>query len=215
MMETSIIRRIDDTHSILFYSEINAKSTGCLITILLDLETEINQNKKKLKRKFDKFINDKNDKNDKNDTDDNLINNNTIKLSFEVSPILLYIQSRGGDVHSAFSIIDTIKAISIPVHTICTGKVASAGTLISLSGKKRMMTENAYMLIHELRTMSWGKFTEIQQDFENSASLMEHIINYYVKKTKLSYNELKEILKKDVNWNAEKCLENGLIDEII
>ena len=71
------------------------------------------------------------------------------------------------------------------------------------------------MLIHELRAGSWGKFTHLSESFENSKQLMEHIKNYYIKRTKLTAEELEVQLKKDLSWNAEMCLEKGLVDEII
>jgi ATP-dependent protease ClpP protease subunit len=44
---------------------------------------------------------------------------------------------------------------------------------------------------------------------------MEHIKDYYVKNTKLTKEELDIQLVKDLTWNAETCLEKGLVDEII
>ncbi len=44
---------------------------------------------------------------------------------------------------------------------------------------------------------------------------MDHIKSYYIKKTTITSEELEEQLKKDVTWNAEKCLEKGFVDEII
>ena len=92
---------------------------------------------------------------------------------------------------------------------------ASAGTLLSLAGKKRYITENSYMLIHELRSGTWGKYSQMAEDIENSRDLMTHIRDYYVKYTNMSADELDEQLKRDVCWNAATCLEKGLVDEII
>ena len=67
-----------------------------------------------------------------------------------IRPILLEINSNGGLIHEAFAVVDTIKHLSIPVHTICKGYTASAATLITLAGSKRYITKNSYFLIHEL-----------------------------------------------------------------
>ena len=117
--------------------------------------------------------------------------------------------------YQVFSAIDTIQGLKVPVHTICKGFVASAATLLSLAGKKRYITENSFMLIHELRMGAWGKFSYMTESIENSKQLMEHIKTYYVNRTKIDIDELEEQLKKDVTWNAETCLEKGLVDEII
>ena len=42
------------------------------------------------------------------------------------------------------------------------------------------------------------------------------IIFIYLEKTKIKdESELDELLKKDITWNAQTCLEKGLVDEII
>jgi ATP-dependent protease ClpP protease subunit len=91
----------------------------------------------------------------------------TATLNIEKQPIYLHITTDGGVIYSAFSIIDCIKSLSVSVYTIVDGFVASAGTLISLSGEKRYMCENAYMLIHELRGGVWGKMSEIDEEYTN------------------------------------------------
>jgi len=193
----------ESTNEIHFNASINSKSISTLITKLLHMEEQILKKTKTLKRKIDKLEEDKDDI------------NCVIKISVEPQPIKLFITSHGGLVYQVFSAIDTIQGLKVPVHTYCQGIVASAGTLLSLAGKRRFITENSYMLIHEIRSGTWGKFTHMCESMENSKQLMEHIKEYYVKRTKLTAEELDEQLKKDVTWNAKTCLEKGLVDEII
>jgi ATP-dependent protease ClpP protease subunit len=63
-------------------------------------------------------------------------------------PIYLHINSMGGSIFAAFSAIDVIKSCRVPIHTIIEGATASAGTLISIVGKKRYITPTSYMLIN-------------------------------------------------------------------
>jgi len=198
-----IISINEETNSIYFNAGINAKTISSLIDKLINMENNILRKQKKLKRKLKKM-------NENLSEDEEHFN---IKIEFK--PIKLYITSNGGYVYQAFSAIDTINEMKIPVHTICKGFVASAGTLLSLAGKKKYITESSYMLIHELRSGFWGKYTNLSESFENSKQLMEHIKSYYISKTKISPEELDEQLKKDISWNAQTCLEKGLVDEII
>lgn len=138
----------------------------------------------------------------------------SVSLNIEKQPIYLHITTDGGLVYSAFSIIDCIKSLSIPVYTIIDGFVASAGTLISLAGEKRYMCENAYMLIHELRGGIWGKMSEMDEEYTNSKKIMEHIKRIYADNTKIKKKELDGILKKDLIWDVKECIEKGLIQEI-
>jgi ATP-dependent Clp protease protease subunit len=198
----------ETTNSIYFNSGINPKSMASLIEKLLNMEQKILRRQKSLKRKFED-----NKKSDKNSEFEDYDEQFEIKI--EPKPISLYITSNGGLVYQVFGAIDTIRGMKVPVNTICKGFVASAGTLLSLAGKKRYITESSYMLIHELRAGHWGKFTHLSESLDNSKQLMEHIKSYYLSKTKITSEELDEQLKKDVSWNAQMCLEKGLVDEII
>src|SRR5690349_11011611 len=51
-------------------------------------------------------------------------------------PIKLIVSSYGGSVHEMFGLIDLIRTISCPVHTIAFGKIMSAGTVITAAGAK-------------------------------------------------------------------------------
>jgi len=136
-----------------------------------------------------------------------------ITTGLEKIPIYLHLTTDGGLIYSAMSVIDCIKSLSIPVYTVVSGFVASAGTLISLAGAKRYMGNNAYMLIHELRSGVWGKMTEIEDEYINSKKLMKHIIKIYTENSKLPKKDLENILKKDLIWDVDECIERGLVDE--
>ena len=194
----------ENTNSIYFNAGITPKTMSILIDKLLGLEQKMLKKQKTLKRKFKEIKKDEND-----DLEDQF------DIKIEPKPIILYITSNGGYVYQVFSAIDTIKGMKIPVHTVCKGFVASAGTLLSMAGKKRFITESSYMLIHELRAGHWGKYTHLAESFDNCKQLMDHIKSYYLGRTKMTLEELDEQLKKDVCWNAQTCLEKGLVDEII
>lgn len=201
--------------TIYFNSAITANSMSKLVLALHRLEDKILNQNKRLKRKVKELYksNNKNDKNDKYNSDDDELEYDRIKI--EPKEIKLYITSYGGYLYQVFTTIDFIKNLKVPVHTICTGIVASAGTLLSLAGSRRSITKNGYMLIHELRGGTWGKFSGLSDSFQNQQQLMDHIINYYVENTKITREELEEQLKKDITWNADTCLEKGLVNEII
>ena len=134
-------------------------------------------------------------------------------MNTPVKPIYLHLTTDGGLIHAAMSIIDCIKTLTIPVHTVIDGFVASAGTLISLAGKKRYIMPNAYMLIHELRSGVWGKMSEITEEYENIKKLMDHLISYYSKHTDMTVKQLEKLLTKDSIWNAEECIRKKLVQE--
>jgi len=143
---------------------------------------------------------------------DNLALANT--LCIDPIPIYLHISSFGGSVFAAFTAIDVIIACQVDVITIIDGASASAGTLMSVVGKKRYMRPNAYMLVHQLSAGSWGKMCELEDSFTNNKRLMEQIKTIYKDYSKIPRKELNEILKHDLWWDAETCLKYGLVDEL-
>jgi ATP-dependent Clp endopeptidase proteolytic subunit ClpP len=136
-------------------------------------------------------------------------------LEYAPPPIKLHINSYGGSVFAGLSAVDYIKNSKVPVHTVIDGCAASAATLMSCVGERRFMHKNACMLVHQLSGLMWGKFQEMQDDMKNSEMLMKKIKDIYREHTKIPKREMDNLLKHDIWWEAEKCLEYGLVDELI
>lgn len=137
-----------------------------------------------------------------------------VDVVIEPKPIILHITTHGGLVHAAFSVVDTIRSLRVPVNTVVSGYVASAGTLISLAGKRRFITPNSFMMIHEIRSGFWGRYSDVRVEHENMTKLMDHITRYYMEKTKLTRERLADMLRTDTDLNATECLELGLVDVV-
>ena len=71
------------------------------------------------------------------------------------------------------------------------------------------------MLIHELSSGAWGKFSEIELEVENLANLMKRIKTIYKDNTNLTESDLNTMLKNDKWWNSKECKKMELIDELI
>ena len=139
----------------------------------------------------------------------------SITNNVECTPIRLYINSEGGELSSALSIVDLIERSEVPIHTIIEGEAASAATLISVVGHKRFITKNSHMLIHQVRGGMWGKMQEFEEEILNMKMYSDKLIQIYKKTTYLSEEKLTKILKKDILWDSKKCLKYGLVDAII
>ena len=145
----------------------------------------------------------------------NTLYNRGQSLQIDPGRIFLHINSFGGSVFAGMSSVDYILNSKVPVTTVIDGCAASAATIMSVVGHHRVMHKHAFMLIHQISSAMWGKFEEMKDDMKNSELLMETIIRIYEEHTRIPRNELKEILKKDIWWDAKTCLDYGLVDEII
>ena len=138
----------------------------------------------------------------------------SFKLNIPEIPIYLHINSLGGAIYEALNVVDTILSSKIPIYTIIEGATASAGTLISIVGKKRFIRPNAHMLIHQLSAGCWGKMEEIDDQYQNYGNLMIRVKKMYQKYCDIPKKELDNILKHDLWFDSDKCLKYKLVDEL-
>lgn len=131
--------------------------------------------------------------------------------------IILHINTYGGGVFAGLAGMDEIIRISknVDINTIIDGCCASAGTFLSIVGTKRYINKHAYMLIHQLSDGMWGKYEEWKDEMQNLDKLMDMIKGVYQQYTKIPPEKIDEILKHDIWFNAEECLEYGIVDEIL
>ena len=141
--------------------------------------------------------------------------NTSHSYGVSIPPIKLHINSYGGSVFAGLSSVDYIASSKAPIHSIVEGCAASAATIMSVVAEKRYMRKNAYMLIHQLSSGMWGKYEELKDDMENNERLMETIRDIYAHHTKIPKKKLNEILKHDLWFDSDTCLEYGLVDEIL
>jgi len=137
-----------------------------------------------------------------------------LRLRMDTIPIYLHIYSNGGCIYSAFSVMDLIQSLKVPVYSVIEGATASAGTLISMICEKRLIRPLGHMLIHQLSSACWGKMSEITDEYNNLKELMKTIRELYLQHTKLSAKKLDELLRQDVWLDANQSILYGLADEI-
>ena len=124
-----------------------------------------------------------------------IIEKNLMPDSSRPKELTLVINSPGGQVHSAFALIDTMKGSAIPVKTVGLGMIASCGLLTFMSGTKgrRVITPNTSILSHQYSWGSGGKEHELfarVREFElSTARMLEH----YKKCTGLSEKKVRDI----------------------
>jgi ATP-dependent Clp protease protease subunit len=136
-------------------------------------------------------------------------------LGIPTPEIKLHINSPGGSLFDGLAAVDYVRRSRAPVHSIIEGMAASAATLISVMAQKRSINKHSYMLIHQLSSGAIGKFEELMDDMENNKALMKAIKQIYLERTKIPENLLKDILKKDIYFDAKQCLKYGLVDVIL
>ena len=139
-----------------------------------------------------------------------------LNIQFDTNiEIWLHINSGGGDVFAILSCIHLIENNKININTIVEGQACSAATILSMVGKTRQITQNSYMLIHNISSGFWGKMHEFEDEIKNLKLLTNDIRKMYTKYTNIKTKQLDQLLKKDLLLHGKICLSYGLVDEII
>lgn len=134
----------------------------------------------------------------------------------ECAPILIFIDSCGGDVSAGFSLIDTIEASRTPVYTINMGRWESAGFYIGIAGDKRYSFKSSRFLLHEGTLgveYSVGKVEDTVDFFRkfDREITRKHILAH----SNFSEEDFDKRIRLENYFLAEQALEYGFIDEII
>lgn len=129
-------------------------------------------------------------------------------------PIMLYINSPGGEVVSGLQIIDTMYAVKSDVITINTGMCASMGAAILSAGNKRMALPHSRVMIHQVSAGMKGKVFDMRAEFEEADRINRVTMGILAENCGKTYDELIAMTPVDKWMDAEAALDFGIIDEI-
>ena len=130
--------------------------------------------------------------------------------------IYLYIHSNGGDAYAGLAMYDHIRLNTVPIVTVADGMVASAASFMLLAANHRLMHENSFVRIHQLSIVGFdGKYAEMVDEMQNTHCLMKKLEDMYVARTGMSLDHCRDLLRQEIDMDAERCLTEGLVHEIL
>lgn len=130
-----------------------------------------------------------------------------IKLAEPHDQIYIYLNTPGGSLATTIQIISAMKQSQATVTTVIEGDVASAGTLIFLSGDEFIINDHCSFMIHNYSHGPYGKGHEVAQRVkfteEHYSQIMREIYKDF-----LTPEELEDVLNgRDLWLNSEQVLE--------
>lgn len=132
------------------------------------------------------------------------------------APVTLVVNSPGGSVTAGLALIDTMRSVSCPVHTVGMGMIASMAAVILACGDHRAVYPNAQVMIHQLLGgLGMSQQSDIEIAAEQLRNLRGRLDALLAEKGKLSIEEFHELTERDCWCDAERALELGIVDEIV
>jgi ATP-dependent Clp endopeptidase proteolytic subunit ClpP len=147
----------------------------------------------------------------------------------ENQPLELVFNSPGGSVIAGMDLFDFILELRRDGHFVTTatrGMAASMGGILLQAGDRRVMGHEAYVLIHEVATGTYGKIGEIEDEVKFMKKIGERVIDIFLTRAAGAYEagtatkQLTRTLftksweRKDWWLNSNEALELGVVDEL-
>lgn len=137
-------------------------------------------------------------------------------------PIIININSYGGEVDALFSMLDTMDAVrnmappEFKFLTVVKGKACSAGAVLLSYGDFRFSEPNARIMLHQTTSGQWGSHPANEVEFEETSRMNTKLLHIIKKQCKLdmTVKELKAKLSHNLYFTPEKAKDFGLIDII-
>lgn len=135
-------------------------------------------------------------------------------------PVIVYIDSYGGQVDALAKMIETMDEIPNPIITVCVGKAMSCGAMLLSHGDIRFCGKHARVMIHEVSSGTFGNVHDMNADTQETKRLNKYFMGLLAKNCgiKGGYDAIRKIIKnqdgRENYMDAAAALKFGIVDGI-
>jgi ATP-dependent Clp protease, protease subunit len=137
----------------------------------------------------------------------------------ESKTLILYINSTGGDLYSAFALIDVMRNSYHPIRVIGIGAVMSAAFMIFAAGAQgqRYAGKNASFMCHQYSDNLSGKHHDLKATMKDGETMNVRMVQVLRDATGLAPSKIKSKLlpASDVYLTAQEVVDLGIADHIL
>ena len=130
-------------------------------------------------------------------------------------PLLVEINSPGGNVWDGLSIYNQLRGRKAPVITRVVGIAASIASIIALAGDRVEMAEAALMMIHDPSGMASGTSEDMRKMADALDQHAQVLVGVYAKKTGRSPESIRAAMKAETWFTTSEAVAFGLVDKPI
>ena len=131
--------------------------------------------------------------------------------------IKLYINSPGGSVSSALSILDTMNLVRPNIVTVCVGMAASAAAVLLSAGTKgeRASLPNSEIMIHQPYGGMEGQVSDLKIATDRLLKRRDMLNKILATNTGKTPQEISEAVDRDNFMTPIEAKRYGLIDQVL
>lgn len=138
-----------------------------------------------------------------------------LKALGDVKDINVSINSPGGSVFDGLAIYNALKASSANVTVKVMGVAASIASVIAMAGKKVVMPENSFLMVHNPWSFAMGNANDMRDMADVLDKLGESLVGTYCAKTCKPKAEIQALLDAETYLSAAEAVDMGFADEMI
>ena len=132
----------------------------------------------------------------------------------DVDRIDVHLSSYGGEVKCGVAIYNALKAHKAKVRTIADSLVCSVASVIFMAGDERIMKKASALMVHNAWVETWGNAKELRKAADDLDKITQLSVAAYVENSKLTEEEVKNLLDGETYISPEEALEYGFATAI-
>lgn len=133
----------------------------------------------------------------------------------EGDEVTVFINSPGGESHTALGIYDLLSQCRRNTIGIVSGIAHSGASLILQACVKRTMTRSSNLMLHKSTVQVGGSVGNAQAALDQLRKVDEKYYEIYAKRCGEKVEKIAEMANKDTYFDPDTARAAGLIDEII
>lgn len=129
--------------------------------------------------------------------------------------ISIDLSSTGGSAYDALAYCGRMRTSDCHIIVRAYGFVASAAVLVLAAGDKRVMTTEAWVMVHEDSDELSGEVRELERETKHMRRLEEQWASLLADRTRITADEWARMHKETTYLSATECFRLGLVDELV
>ena len=133
--------------------------------------------------------------------------------------ITIVFNSPGGSVIDGMALFDYILQLRDAGHKVTTramGYAASMAGILLQAGTVRQMGREAYVLIHEISTVTGGTMGQIEDEVTFLKMIQKRIIDIFASRSKIGREKIERGWKRKDWWlDSTEAMKLGFVDEVV
>lgn len=134
--------------------------------------------------------------------------------SMRGAPVTVAINSPGGDAFMGIALYNALARYAGPVTVRIDGIAASAASLVAMAGKRVVMPENAFVMIHNPYSWGMGDASDFEARAQHLARLQDIYSSVYARRSGQPAERIVEMMEATTYMTAAEALAAGFCDEV-